>query len=306
MVTGRPAFHGKTRQTCRGHFERQPTAVSQVQPLAPPALDYLVRTCLAKDPDARFQSARDVRLQLNWIADGVGDSAAAVGVPPNRPRYAWLAAALALAALAGLTGRRAKPTPPDDRVVTRFEQPLPGVQTLARTGRRVVEVSRDGTKLVYNAIEHLYLHSNWDRPDAEPIRGTNEGPMEPLLSPDGAWLAYFARGGRTLRKVAIAGGSPVTLADLPAVSERCELAQRQDCLRDDRRTILRHIRGARRGRRTDAPGRRRSQLSNGLPAADAGRWQARALHGDAADGNPRRRRDHRCAIASTPGSGPLW
>ena len=52
--------------------------------------------------------------------------------------------------------------------------------------------------------------------DAEPMRATNEDPMEPLFSPDGAWLAYFARGGNTLQKIASSGGAPVTLAELPA------------------------------------------------------------------------------------------
>ncbi len=220
MVTGRPAFQGKTQASLFGAILKDhPPPLSQVQPVTPPALDHLVRTCLAKDPDARFQSARDVRLQLNWIAEGVSDRAAAVGVHPNRhKRTLWLVAALALAAVAGLTGWRLKPTPSDNRFVTRFEQPLPEDQTFARTGQRVVAVSRDGTKLVYNDVESLYLHS-MDRRDAEPIRGTNEDPMSPLISPDGSWVAYFARGGRTLRKVSVAGGSPITLADLPAAPD---------------------------------------------------------------------------------------
>ena len=71
MVTGRPAFQGKTQASLFGAILKdEPPPISQLQPVAPPALDYLVRTCLAKDPDARFQSAHDVRLQVKWIAEG--------------------------------------------------------------------------------------------------------------------------------------------------------------------------------------------------------------------------------------------
>ena len=220
ILTGRPAFQGKTQASLFGAILKDdPPPVSHVQPIAPPALDYLVRTCLAKDPDARFQSVHDVRLQLKWIAEGGSGVAAPIVAARKSRRYAlWLAAAIALAAVAGAVGWRAKIPAPDDRVVTRFQYPVAEGLTFARTGRRVVDVSRDGTKLVYNTQQHLYLHA-MNRMEAAPVQGTNEDPMEPLLSPDGAWLAYFARGGRTLRKIAIAGGSPMTLADLPAVPD---------------------------------------------------------------------------------------
>jgi serine/threonine-protein kinase len=78
-----------------------------------------------------------------------------------------------------------------------------------------VAISPDGTKLIYHARRHLYLRF-MDRLDSQPIAGTNEDPMEPVFSPDGAWVAYFARGGRTLKKIAISGGSPMTIAELPA------------------------------------------------------------------------------------------
>ena len=66
-------------------------------------------------------------------------------------------AAIALAAVAGAVGWRAKIPAPDDRVVTRFQYPVAEGLTFARTGRRVVDVSRDGRKLVYNTQQHLYL-----------------------------------------------------------------------------------------------------------------------------------------------------
>jgi serine/threonine protein kinase len=80
MITGRPAFAGKTPASLVGAIlKEEPPPVSQIQAVAPPSLDHLVRTCLAKDPDARYQTAHDVKLQLAWIAQG--GSAAGLAAP---------------------------------------------------------------------------------------------------------------------------------------------------------------------------------------------------------------------------------
>ncbi len=96
MVTGRRAFNGKSQASLLGAILKEdPPPVSQTQTVAPPALDYLVRTCLAKDPDSRFQTAHDVWLQLKWIVEG--GSAAGVPTPVTarrrtRERIAWTVA----------------------------------------------------------------------------------------------------------------------------------------------------------------------------------------------------------------------
>ena len=78
IVTSRKAFDGRSQASLLGAILKDdPPPISQLQPLAPPALDFLVRVCLAKDPDARFQTAHDVLLYLTWIAEG--GSAAGVG-----------------------------------------------------------------------------------------------------------------------------------------------------------------------------------------------------------------------------------
>ena len=225
IVTGRPAFQGKTQASLFGAILKdEPPPISQLQTVAPPALDYLVRTCLAKDPDARFQSAHDVRLQVKWIADGSNVSGP-VAATSSRGRHdvRWFAAAaalaaIALAAVAGAVGWRAKSPPPDEHVVTRFQYPLAEGQRFARTGRRVVDVSRDGTKLVYNTEQHVYLQ-RMDRMEGEPIQGTTGDSMEPVLSSDGTWLAFFDLSGRKLKKIAVGGGSAITLAELPAATD---------------------------------------------------------------------------------------
>ncbi|HXM78289.1 MAG TPA: serine/threonine-protein kinase, partial [Thermoanaerobaculia bacterium] len=69
MATGRKAFEGKSQASLIGSILRdEPAPISVVQPMTPPALDRVVKTCLAKEPDDRFQTAHDAKLQLQWIA----------------------------------------------------------------------------------------------------------------------------------------------------------------------------------------------------------------------------------------------
>jgi serine/threonine protein kinase len=71
MITGRPAFQGKTQASLVGSILRDdPTLTSELPQAVPPALSRVIRTCLAKNPDDRFQTAHDVALQLQWILDG--------------------------------------------------------------------------------------------------------------------------------------------------------------------------------------------------------------------------------------------
>jgi hypothetical protein len=194
MLSGRRAFEGKSQVSLLGAIlEREPTPVSELQPTTPPALARLVRTCLAKNPDDRFQTAHDLWLQLQWI-----------GVVA--------AASLATAAAAWVL----KPAPAVPQVITRFAYPLPKGQAFTRTGRHTVALSPDGTKLAYIANQQVYLRP-LDQLDAQPLRGTDEDPIDLVFSPDGQWIAYFAaavKGAQTgfaLKKIAVTGGAPVRL-----------------------------------------------------------------------------------------------
>ncbi len=70
MVSGKKAFEGDSAASLiAAILEREPPRLSAVQPLAPPALDRIVATCLAKDPDERWQSARDLMRALQWVRD---------------------------------------------------------------------------------------------------------------------------------------------------------------------------------------------------------------------------------------------
>src|SRR5260370_37689611 len=71
MLTGKPAFSAKSRASLiAAILTTDPPPISQLQPLMPPALERIVRKCLAKDPDERWQSASDLATELKWMAEG--------------------------------------------------------------------------------------------------------------------------------------------------------------------------------------------------------------------------------------------
>ena len=112
MATGQKAFTGKSQASLAGSILRDdPTSVTEIAPMIPPAVNRIVKTCLAKDPEDRFQTAHDVKLQLQWIAEG--GSQAGVPAPvaarrKSRERLAWGVAAAAHRRRGG-PGRRVRP-----------------------------------------------------------------------------------------------------------------------------------------------------------------------------------------------------
>jgi serine/threonine protein kinase len=192
-------------------------------PPIPPALERVIKTCLAANREDRFHTAHDLWLTLRWIEDG--DASADVPAPKRKAGRGWLVAALALAAVAGVGFGIWRPgtEPAVSHTAIRFEYALPEGMDFTGASRHLLALSPDGARLAFVAGRQLYLHS-LDQFDAQPIRGTSEDPMEPVFSPDGHWLAYFALAKSIttdktewlVRKVAVSGGVPVTLARLPA------------------------------------------------------------------------------------------
>jgi serine/threonine-protein kinase len=218
MVTGRRAFEGKSRlSVASAILEREPRAITSIKPLTPYPLDHVIRRCLAKDKDQRWQTARDLKLELQWIADNrsQGTWAAATAVPDSRPRVGelllWAAVSVLLAALTGLAAWMLKPIP--RQLVSRTVITLPPGQRLAELEEPAVALSNDGTQLAYVAVQgdtqQIYLRS-MDNPQPTPIPGTIGG-TNPFFSPDGQWLGFFAD--QKLKKVSINGQAVVTLAD---------------------------------------------------------------------------------------------
>jgi serine/threonine-protein kinase len=237
MVTGKRAFEGKSQASLiAAILDREPPAISAVQPLAPSSLDHVVATCLAKEPDARWQSAADLARELTWIAQsGKSSGGEALPAAPARAgsRVTWIVAGL----LAGLfLGAAAVVflartwTVMDTRAPGEVARVLIGVSPaeqlktgadvagdLGHLSRTAIAFSPDGRTLVFTAArgdqQQLYARS-LGRLEAVPLTGT-DGAVNPFFSPDGAWVGFWANG--AIRKVPLAGGAPTTVCESPAV-----------------------------------------------------------------------------------------
>ena len=220
MLTGKRPFEGKSQASLIGAIlDHQPPPITSLQPLTPTILDDVVSRCLEKNPDERWQSARDLKRQLEWIAAQPASSSivAAPGTAANVPRRSAgtrtgliAASIIAGAAIAGATAWIRWPNPVPPPMVTRFAMELPATVAFTRGGRHVLTISPDGSRVVYVANQQLYLRS-MNNLAASVIFGTEgSDPSEPLFSPDGQWVAFWSA--NELKKVPIAGGTPVTLA----------------------------------------------------------------------------------------------
>ncbi len=211
MATGRKAFEGKSQASLiAAILEREPEPISMLEPMAPPALDWTVRRCLAKDPEDRWQSAGDIAGELKWIAEDSSRAGVPVRVSRRRrrqDRLAWgLVAVLALALLS--IGVRQLTRAPQEAPVARFEVDPPEGFTFVGPP----SLSPDGRYLAFDATDSSGVSRIWVRPlrslDIEALPGTEEA-GRPFWSPDGRHLAFFA--GDKLKQVSIAGGHIQTI-----------------------------------------------------------------------------------------------
>jgi len=232
MTTGCRAFEGKTAASVMAAIlEREPEPITATQPLAPPFLDRLVKTCLAKDPEERWQTAHDVKLQLQWIAEGGSQAgpvpsgteagvAAPVTVGPSGARYrtsreyvAWAAAAVALVAallLAVVYFRR----PPSQAAHLLRSSLLPPANFSYVPYN--FALSADGTRLAFVAVGPDGKNTLWVRalsaPGAQQLNGT-ESAVFPFWSPGSGRIGFFAEG--KLKTVDITGGAVEILCEAP-------------------------------------------------------------------------------------------
>ena len=216
MATGKKAFDGKSQASLIAKIlETDPPAMTSLQPMTPPALDRVVKKCLAKDPENRWQSAKDLADELNWIAGTLESSVISVQTSP-RTKKVWRApafigsGALAVAALAAVATWHLKPLPP--LPVTRTVIALPPDQQLTGTLFPAVALSHDGKQLAYVASKNyaapqIFLRA-LDSLEARLIPGSDGG-VAPVFSPDDQWLAFFQPG--SLKKVSVNGGPSVGL-----------------------------------------------------------------------------------------------
>jgi eukaryotic-like serine/threonine-protein kinase len=219
MVTGKRAFEGKSQlSVASAILEKEPAPISTIRPMTPPGLDRVVKKCLAKEPDERWQSASDLKSELSWIAESglqTGVAASVFGRRRRRAQVVWIAAAAAAVALVLLlTGylRLAKAHPP--LVISSITPPAD------TRFKGVPKVSPDGRTVLLVLAGAHGRNSLWLRPlnsaAAQQLAGT-EGAYRPFWSRDGRSVGFFADG--SLKTVQASGGGVQTICDAPFASE---------------------------------------------------------------------------------------
>jgi eukaryotic-like serine/threonine-protein kinase len=222
MATGKRAFSGKTQASIvAAILATEPPPISTVQPMSPPALEQVVRTSLAKDPEDRFQSVHDLKLQLKWIAQASSSQLAAPAQIRARrtiqkrtliisTAVGWVLAAVVLALFLGSRSQL-----DDARRPKTASWLAPGNTSYAGAVLGPPALSPDGSKLAFltaTGMESKLWVRDVATGTAQQIPDV-EQPSFPFWSPDGKYLGFFSAG--KLKKVALAGGPVQVICDAP-------------------------------------------------------------------------------------------
>jgi eukaryotic-like serine/threonine-protein kinase len=215
MATGKRAFEGKTQASIVASIlALDPPAVMSLQPTTPASLAKLIHDCLNRDADERLQSAHDLKLQLELIAQ-------LPSVAPAKTLRIWqiwapwiAAAALALTLAAGwMALARKAPLP----AATAFQFDVGDLHILGTASGARIAISPDGRTIALVLREkvkpQIYLRRLGSLELA--LVPGSEGAAQPFFSPDGKWLGFSADS--KLKKVPLAGGLPVTICDLETI-----------------------------------------------------------------------------------------
>ncbi len=221
MLTGRAVFGRETlTDTLAAIVDRDPDWRA-LPGATPPALRRLLTRCLEKDPKRRLHDIADARIEIDDVIANPAEAPGAVRQSRRREYLAWTAAAagLGVAVAAILLPSRRAPDSSAPPPVARTSVVLaPGEQLSGRGREYALALSRDGSQLVYlgarGGQEQLSLR-RLDDLDAKDLPGT-AGARQPFFSPDGHWIGFFAD--NALQKIAVAGGLPIRIADVPGIS----------------------------------------------------------------------------------------
>jgi serine/threonine protein kinase len=215
MATGKKAFGGESRASLiSAIMSSEPEAMSELQPMTPPALEHVVKRCLAKDPEERWASAHDVMLELKFIVEGTfqaGIVGVAVAARTGRERLGWLVAGVLLLTVLVLSG------------IAYFNRPQSDIHTVkvavlpppeATSAPQDLSISPDGNHLAFVTSTSEGKNKLWvrslDSLESKPLSGA-EGGSYPFWSPDSRYIGFFADG--KLKKIEARGGLPQTLSD---------------------------------------------------------------------------------------------
>ena len=218
-LTGQRAFEGKSQlSVASAILEKEPAPISALKPLAPRNLDHIIRRSLAKDPDDRWQSARDLALELKALSTfDPSSSPSGVTLSVTRRKHrrellAWAVAALALLAGAILfflrPDRGSSAVPLYSSIV-----PPPGTafEIEGDLGKQPA-LSPDGMSIVFGAGGELYLHSL--RTGTAHVLTGAHGATNPFWSPDGSSIGFFAEG--KVKTLDVSSGVVRIICDAPA------------------------------------------------------------------------------------------
>ncbi len=213
MATGKRAFEGKSQASLiAAILEREPPSMSSLQPMTPPALDRVVKKCLAKEPEKRWQAASDVCDELKWIAEGGSQAGEAGRVPAGSRRWeraSWLlAATFFLLMIAGGTAwwEASNRRPPPMYFHTSVPFPANDL-ALSPDGRMLAMIA-------YSAQVNNYVLWTYEVGGRQTSSlGGTQGASYPFWSLDGKLIGFFADG--KLKKVDVSGGQVQVLCDAP-------------------------------------------------------------------------------------------
>ena len=212
MVTGRRAFDGKSQLSIvSAILEKEPEPVTSIAPLTPPNLDHVIDRCLAKDPEERWQTARDVGSELKWIGERP-DTSSSVAQPRANSGGMWLLWMLCGVLLgAGLAAVLAWRSQSPVLQESYFLAAVPFTvhdMALAPNGHTVAAVGFSERA----RTNDLWLYDVGSQAPREVAQ--TEDASFPFWSPDGKSVGFFADG--KLKKLDVSGGPVQVICDAPS------------------------------------------------------------------------------------------
>ena len=221
MLTGKRPFGGASAaETLAAIIRDEPEPLARIDPKLPALLGWTVQRCLSKDPEERYSSTKDLAKELQNLRTHLSEAVSATGaIPEDVPRLrrrvpywalvAAVALAVALGVFVGIRFVRTGSSPAASLSLT-LSFPLDAAPDM--DFKKPLALTPDGKTLVYAGKSMLFVR-RIDRDEITPIPGT-DGAFWPFISPDGLEVGFFTKG--KLKKVSLAGGSPITLCDAPS------------------------------------------------------------------------------------------